>query len=125
VSPQYTLRALVVDDDRALRAMLVECLDGAGFECKSACDGVEALEILAAESFDIGVFDIKMPQMNGTTLAERTKELHPDMRLVAVSAVTCTVELVDSGFDAIFKKPFDVDKFIQTCMGICGKPARG
>lgn len=58
-------RILVVEDEEPLRRLLHELLAAAGFSVMSAGDGVEALEQLSREEFDLVLLDIWLPRMNG------------------------------------------------------------
>ena len=63
---------LVVEDDPALRAMMVRTLSAKGYRALEASDGIEALERLAADpDIELVVTDIVMPRMNGVELAQQ------------------------------------------------------
>jgi two-component system, cell cycle sensor histidine kinase and response regulator CckA len=63
---------LVVEDDRALRTLMVRSLSAKGHRVLEAVDGIEALEKLAAEpDIELIVTDIVMPRMNGVELAQQ------------------------------------------------------
>jgi CheY-like chemotaxis protein len=64
-------RILLVDDEPQVRSFVKAFLQSARFEVVEANDGVEAVEIVESggEPFDILVTDVKMPRMDGTTLA--------------------------------------------------------
>jgi CheY-like chemotaxis protein len=63
---------LVVEDDRALRALMVRTLSAKGYRVLEASDGIEALERLAADpEIELVVTDIVMPRMNGVELAQQ------------------------------------------------------
>ena len=64
-------RILIAEDEDALRALCTRALASEGHEVKSACDGSEALDLLAGEqsSFDLLLTDIRMPIMDGIALA--------------------------------------------------------
>jgi CheY-like chemotaxis protein len=63
---------LVVEDDPALRALMVRALSGKGYRALEASDGIEALEQLAADpDIELVVTDIVMPRMNGVELAQQ------------------------------------------------------
>jgi CheY-like chemotaxis protein len=63
---------LVVEDDPALRALMVRTLSAKGYRALQASDGVEALEQLAADpDIELVVTDIVMPRMNGVELAQQ------------------------------------------------------
>ena len=63
---------LVVEDDRALRTLMVRTLSEKGYRVVEASDGMEALEKLATDSdIELVVTDIVMPRMNGVELAQQ------------------------------------------------------
>jgi CheY-like chemotaxis protein len=63
---------LVVEDDRALRTLMVRTLTEKGYRAVEASDGIEALEKLAADpDIELVVTDIVMPRMNGVELAQQ------------------------------------------------------
>jgi two-component system, OmpR family, response regulator VanR len=63
---------LVVDDDPALRALMVRTLSAKGYRALQASDGIEALDQLAADpNIELVVTDIVMPRMNGVELAQQ------------------------------------------------------
>ena len=113
--PPPKARVLIVDDEAAFRMMLTLLLQKNGFECVAAPDGEAAVELLNRDTFDVGVFDIMMPGMNGGELASIAREVSPDMRLIAVSALACSPELTDFGFEAALQKPFKVESLVRIC----------
>jgi len=63
---------LVVEDDRALRTLMVRTLSAEGYQTFEASDGIEALEVLATHpEIELVVTDIVMPRMNGVELAQQ------------------------------------------------------
>ncbi len=63
---------LVVEDDRALRTLMVRTLSAKGYRTLEASDGIEALEVLASDpEIELVVTDIVMPRMNGVELAQQ------------------------------------------------------
>jgi CheY-like chemotaxis protein/anti-sigma regulatory factor (Ser/Thr protein kinase) len=72
-------RILVVDDDRTTLFVLKNLLDGAGYATSIARDGVEAVEALRAEDFDLLLLDVWMPRMNGLEVLAslRTRKRRP------------------------------------------------
>src|SRR4051794_13721536 len=70
------LRVLVVDDGTLIRLYYREVLEAAGFEVGEAINGIEALEKILSERFDLVIVDINMPKMDGVsflrTLRSRT-----------------------------------------------------
>ena len=63
---------LVVEDDPALRSLMVRTLSAKGYRALEANDGIEALDRLAADpDIELVVTDIVMPRMNGVELAQQ------------------------------------------------------
>jgi two-component system chemotaxis response regulator CheY len=60
-------RILVVDDANLVRRFYRDALERAGFEVDEALNGVEALEKVLLETFDLVIVDVNMPQMDGIT----------------------------------------------------------
>ena len=60
-------RVLVVDDSSLVRLYYRSALETAGFEVKQAINGIEAMEKVLSESFDLVIVDVNMPRMDGFT----------------------------------------------------------
>ncbi|MCG8473579.1 MAG: response regulator [Desulfobacterales bacterium] len=73
-SDQSCPSLLIVDDEEAIRAILKRAMEKQGFQCLVATNGVEALEILAAESVDVVLTDLDMPEMGGLELVRKIRE---------------------------------------------------
>ena len=67
----------LVDDDRNILTSVSIALQAEGFVTRVYTDGVAALKALADKPADLGVFDIKMPQMDGMELLRRVREFSP------------------------------------------------
>jgi two-component system chemotaxis sensor kinase CheA len=80
-------RILVVEDSITSRMLLKGILESAGYEVKTAVDGVDAFTTLRAERFDIVVSDVEMPRMNGFDLTAR---IRADRSLAEVPVVLVT-----------------------------------
>ncbi len=79
-------RLLVVDDEMAVRQLLEAFLQSQGFEVSLAGDGVEALELMEKESFDLVLSDIGMPRMNGIELLENVQQKYPGTKRVLITS---------------------------------------
>jgi len=79
---------LVVDDDATIRNILVQVLKLQGYRVESACNGAEALDHCSGEvpPFDVLITDLMMPVMGGKELIERVRGLHPEIRVICLSA---------------------------------------
>ena len=103
------MRILVVDDEPALRQAVKRALGFEGYDVTFATDGVEALEVLAAEPVDAVVLDVLMPRMDGLEVCRRLRrsgDMTPVLMLTARSPVEARVEGLDAGADDYLPKPF-------------------
>jgi len=106
------MRALIVDDSRAMRVLLARILKEAGFEVLEAAHGAEALEQLRrGGGADLALVDCNMPEMDGFEFARavRSDRGLDGVRLLMVTT-ECEMEKViralESGVDDYIMKPF-------------------
>ncbi|MEO1265617.1 MAG: response regulator, partial [Pseudomonadota bacterium] len=64
----------LVDDERNITTPLGMALEAEGYKVRTYADGQEAMENLNEESADLGIFDIKMPRMDGMELLRRVRQ---------------------------------------------------
>jgi len=86
---EKTLTFLVVDDNEDVRDVFTRLIERSGHVASVAADGVEALEALQAQTFDMMLLDLTMPRMSGIQVVRWLRE-HPDVapetRIVVISA---------------------------------------
>ncbi|WP_438011513.1 ATP-binding protein [Sorangium sp. So ce321] len=109
---------LVVEDDDAVRKLIVEVLERRGYGVVSAASAEEALAALAlegADAVDLLLTDLVMPGMNGRELAERALALHPRARVLYMSGYADDVfaGAEPDGERALLQKPFTPDTLAQ------------
>jgi DNA-binding response OmpR family regulator len=114
--------ALVVDDDRAIRRLLVTALSRVGVALDEAPDGAAAMERLRAKPYDVLLLDMMMPKMNGMEVLARMERDGIDVPVIVLSAAS---EQYLSGVESgkvikIFRKPFDLDALVAEVAAICG-----
>ena len=112
------VRILVVDDDRAVRESLRRSLSFNGYSVSLAEDGVEALEMIAADRPDGLVLDVMMPRLDGWETAVQLRR-SPDTAHIKVVLITARAQEDDKthgtrvGADAYLTKPFDPNEMIR------------
>jgi len=81
-------RILVAEDEETLRNLVVRALAQDGHEVVAASDGAEALELLVRNQgrFDLLLSDIRMPLMDGVTLARAAAHDNPDLVILLMTA---------------------------------------
>jgi DNA-binding response OmpR family regulator len=114
--------ALVVDDDRTIRRLLVTALSRVGVALDEAPDGAAAMERLRAKPYDVLLLDMMMPKMNGMEVLARMERDGIDVPVIVLSAAS---EQYLSGVESgkvikIFRKPFDLDALVAEVAAICG-----
>ncbi len=103
-------RALVVDDEPALRMLTIRELSRNGFVCDAAHDGLQARELAATRHYDVVLTDLRMPEMNGHALAVELLERSNRPVVVILTGVTeprLAKDLIARGVDDIMFKPVD------------------
>lgn len=104
-------RILVVDDDTAVRAPLVELLRELGHHVTEASGGEQALGLLSQVQPEILLSDYAMPGMNGVALANLARAARPALQVVFMSGYAAADEIVDAigNRGLLLRKPFDMD----------------
>jgi two-component system, NtrC family, response regulator AtoC len=107
-------KVLLVDDEEVFVEQLKEALLHAHptFEINTAGDGIEALDKMSGQSFDIVITDMRMPRMNGMSLLKTINEKHPGTYVVVVTAfgnVSLAVEAMRYGAYDFLEKPFNME----------------
>jgi two-component system, cell cycle response regulator CpdR len=106
-------RILIAEDEEALRALCARALAIDGHEVKTACDGGDALDLIAREEgrFDLLLTDIRMPIMDGIALALAAARDYPALTILLMTGYADQRERAH-GLDAIIhdviSKPFSV-----------------
>ncbi len=106
-------KLLIVDDEGDIRRLLQMRLELAGFECLTAKDGIEAMELARLHKPDLVILDLVMPGKDGLQTYKELKE-HPDLEAIPIIVYTAqNPEIVSQkGFEALeivdfVLKPFD------------------
>ncbi len=108
---------LVVDDHPINRRLLADQLGSLGYQCKTANDGVDALNVLSKNHIDIILSDVNMPNMDGYRLTQRIRQLGLTLPVVGVTANALAEEkqrCLESGMDSCLSKPVTLDVLEQT-----------
>jgi two-component system nitrogen regulation response regulator NtrX len=113
-------RILIVDDEDSIRIALQRLLEYNGFETRLAEDGFRALEILAEESVDVVLLDIKMPRLDGLDVLQRIRERADGPFVIMVTAhgdTQTAVECMKLGADDYLEKPWEQERLLAIIRG--------
>jgi two-component system response regulator FlrC len=101
-------KILVADDEEGLREFIAEALEDDGHTVARAADGAAAAELLARESFDLLITDLKMPRIDGLSLLRRARVDQPEMEVIMLTAhgsVDTAVDAMKLGAFVYLQKP--------------------
>ena len=101
-------RILVIEDDEEMRSLLKDFIEEEGFQADTIDNGSEAFRILAKESFDLIITDIRMPGLSGLDVLPGIKKLQPEALVLVITAFgsgeVCRKAL-ERGATAYLEKP--------------------
>ena len=126
-------RVLLAEDDFDFGSILKQYLEIHEFDVYWAQNGKEALslfkkEMEAKKTFDICVFDVMMPKMDGFELAEKVIELTPELPFVFLTARKMKQDRIKGlklGADDYIVKPFEADILVLRLQNILKRSQRG
>ncbi len=108
---------LIVDDEAAQREMLAVFLKREGYSvtvCEQPSEGIKAAE---EKVFDLGILDLRMPEMSGIELLAKLKEINPEMQIIVITAfgtVETAVEALKKGAFHYLTKPVSLEELTVT-----------
>lgn len=110
-----TLSILVVDDDELNQRMMRLILKRDGHSVECASNGLEAVNAVKSQLYDMVLMDLQMPVMDGVEASRHIREWEKDGTHIFIVALTASYlpergqELYEAGIDNYMPKPFDVD----------------
>jgi CheY-like chemotaxis protein len=126
---QGTETILVVEDEAAVRELIVRVLTAHGYQVLEARDGPQALQVSGQHCgpIDLLLTDVIMPHMNGGELHERLRDRQPEMRVLYISGYTDNAiahhGMLEPGTN-LLPKPFSMEGLIHTVRSVLGvRPA--
>ena len=107
-------KVLLVDDDPAVRGFTTMLLELEGFTVVTACDGAEGLERVRDEAPEAVLLDMMMPGIDGRDFLLQWRQdaaYHP-VPVIVMTAWSEEVRADELGVQAIFTKPFNLDRLV-------------
>jgi len=106
---------LVVDDELGIRTLLSEVLNIAGFQVTIAADGLDALNLIRKNKFDLILLDVNLPKVDGFAILEKIRASAPTQPIIMISARTEKDDVTHGlrlGADDYIRKPFSVEELV-------------
>lgn len=108
-------KILYTEDDETLAFLTKDNLEQNNYEVVHCCDGNLGLEAFKKESFEICIFDIMMPKMDGFELATEIRKTNTDIPIIFLSAKTLKEDRIKGlrlGADDYLVKPFSIEELL-------------
>ncbi len=119
-----TSQVLVVDDEEIARTNLEYILRKEGHQVSTAANGLEAMEKVKAQEFDVILTDLKMEKMDGIQLLESVKQIAPHTEIIMVTGyatVSTAVDALKKGAAHYLSKPIKLEELRATVREIIDK----
>jgi len=123
------LRLLIADDEPLNLKLMQAILESFSIVPQLARNGLEALELMSKEPFDVIIMDINMPVMDGAEAVRRFRLFEESSRQSKIPIIACSAisqpdlvaEFMDAGFDRFLPKPINIADFTECLSWISRK----
>ena len=109
-------RILIIDDDQTVLSVMSDLLTFLGYDVKATSEGLEGVDLLQQEAFDLVIVDMIMPQVGGLALSKVIRQEKPQIPILAISGhyekLLSTVHKPE--VDAILPKPVTLETLRTT-----------
>ena len=119
MAQRHPLRILLAEDNVVNQKLAMRLLQQMGYRADLASNGIEAVESVARQTYDVVLMDVQMPEMDGLEASRRiTAKYKPDKRprIIAMTANAMQgdrEECLAAGMDDYVTKPIRVDALVQ------------
>jgi two-component system NtrC family response regulator/two-component system response regulator AtoC len=104
-------RLMIVDDEKDLLELLVNRLKRKGYEVDFAENAEDAISLLQNQFYDIAIYDIRLPKMDGITLLKETKKIQPEIQVLMLTGhgtIETAIEAMKLGAFDYLAKPYNL-----------------
>lgn len=108
-------KVLIAEDEEITLKHLTNTLEREGYAVTGTQNGLDALQKIEADSFDLLIADIKMPGLSGIELLERIKERERDTKVIIITgfgSIDSAIEAMKKGAFEYITKPFNLDELV-------------
>ena len=123
-------RILIAEDDPVVRSFVLRALSHRGHQVTGVCDGVEALEALRGQDFELLITDIVMPGLDGIGLALKVARDRPELPVLLMTGFAAERQRahnLDELICEVVTKPFTLKEICDAAedvMAVHGPPTR-
>ena len=111
------VRVLIVDDDESHADAVAESLERVGYECVVAGSGQRAVQLIEGQEFDVVITDLKMDDVDGLQILQKTKEELPDAEVILLTghfSFQSALAAGQAGASMYLTKPVDIGELRQS-----------
>ena len=130
LAEQLPLRILVAEDNAINQKVVLRLLERLGYRADVAANGIEALEAIERQTYDVILMDVQMPEMDGIEAARRIFqrfERHEAPRVIAMTANVLQGDrelALAAGMEGFLSKPIELTTLRQALLGLADRPPR-
>jgi CheY-like chemotaxis protein len=124
--PEGSVKVLIADDDRTIRALLGDMLEGLGHAVVAVDNGADAVERCGSENPDVVILDFLMPKLSGLDAVKKLRDRGIRTPVVLLTAISDTSIREMDGYEApeaILEKPFklrSIEKALEKALRSAG-----
>ena len=116
-------RILVVDDDAAVRQLMIKVLKGVGYDVVTASDGQEVAMNFVPSECDLVLLDLNLPLKSGWDVFEHLTTQHPTIPVIIITAMPNQFRTaLAAGVGALMEKPIEVHALLNTMEALLNEP---
>jgi CheY-like chemotaxis protein len=105
---------LIIDDDQGIREVLSEYLHELGYDILTAADGLEGMDKIRLQNFDLLLLDIRIPYVSGLGLLQIAREANPAIPVVCMTGYGSSPEKIAAEeVRHILSKPFELQELAK------------
>src|SRR6202045_3231761 len=122
------MRVLLVEDDHMVGAAVEQALKDAAYGADWVTDGRRAIEAAQAESYDVGLLDLGLPEADGQEVLRRLRQTGRQLPVIIVTArdgIDDRIDGLDLGADHYLVKPFEIRELLARMRAVLQRPGSG
>jgi CheY-like chemotaxis protein len=122
------LRILLAEDNVVNQKLAMRLLQQMGYRADLASNGIEAVESVQRQTYDVVLMDVQMPEMDGLEASRRINAQWPSGKRPRIVAMTANAMQSDrdlcaaAGMDDYVAKPIRVDQLVEALMRVPARP---